>query len=85
MILTRLKYLAIAVTVALPFSVAEMSSAGEMVKPTVEMQAALIWKQSRCSSYAKNGDDAAMKAFAARTRLNLEMHKMHVRHLVAAH
>lgn len=35
--------------------------------------------------YAKGGDDAAVKTFAAKTLPKLEMHKMHVMKLVAAH
>lgn len=37
------------------------------------------------ATYAKGGDDAAVKAFAAETLPKLEMHKMHVMKLVAAH
>jgi putative membrane protein len=37
------------------------------------------------ATYAKGGDDAAVKAFAAKTLPKLEMHKMHVLKLVAAH
>lgn len=37
------------------------------------------------ATYAKGGDDAAVKAFAAKTLPKLEMHKMHVMKLVAAH
>ncbi|MET0746986.1 MAG: DUF4142 domain-containing protein [Rhizobium sp.] len=37
------------------------------------------------ATYAKGGDDAAVKAFAKTTLPKLEMHKMHVLKLVAAH
>ena len=37
------------------------------------------------ATYAKGGDDAAVKAFAEKTLPKLEMHKMHVLKLVAAH
>jgi putative membrane protein len=37
------------------------------------------------ATYAKGGDDPAVKAFAAKTLPKLEMHKMHVLKLVAAH
>ncbi|WFR97640.1 DUF4142 domain-containing protein [Rhizobium tumorigenes] len=37
------------------------------------------------ATYAKGGDDAAVKAFAKKTLPKLEMHKMHVLGLVAAH
>jgi len=37
------------------------------------------------ATYAKGGDDAAVKQFAAETLPKLEMHKMHVMKLVAAH
>jgi putative membrane protein len=37
------------------------------------------------ATYAKGGDDAAVKEFAAKTLPKLEMHKMHVLKLVAAH
>jgi putative membrane protein len=37
------------------------------------------------ATYAKGGDDAAVKEFAAKTLPKLEMHKMHVTKLVAAH
>jgi putative membrane protein len=37
------------------------------------------------ATYAKGGDDAAVKKFAAQTLPKLEMHKMHVLKLVAAH
>ncbi len=37
------------------------------------------------ATYAKGGDDAAVKAFAEKTLPTLEMHKMHVQKLVAAH
>ena len=37
------------------------------------------------ATYAKGGDDADVKAFAAKTLPKLEMHKMHVMKLVAAH
>lgn len=37
------------------------------------------------ATYAKGGDDPAVKGFAAKTLPKLEMHKMHVTKLVAAH
>lgn len=37
------------------------------------------------ATYAKGGDDPAVKEFAAKTLPKLEMHKMHVTKLVAAH
>jgi putative membrane protein len=37
------------------------------------------------ATYAEGGDDTAVKAFAKKTLLKLEMHKMHVLKLVAAH
>ena len=37
------------------------------------------------ATYAKGGDDAAVEAFAKKTLPKLEMHKMHVLKLVAAH
>jgi putative membrane protein len=37
------------------------------------------------ATYAKGGDDPAVKEFAAKTLPRLEMHKMHVTKLVAAH
>lgn len=37
------------------------------------------------ATYAKGGEDAAVKEFAAKTLPKLEMHKMHVQKLVAAH
>ncbi|MGN7292995.1 DUF4142 domain-containing protein [Rhizobium sp. SAFR-030] len=37
------------------------------------------------ATYAKGGDDDATKAFAKKTLPTLEMHKMHVAKLVAAH
>jgi len=37
------------------------------------------------ATYAKGGDDAGVKAFAVETLPKLEMHKMHVMKLVAAH
>lgn len=37
------------------------------------------------ATYAKGGDDAAVKEFAAKTLPKLEMHKMHVMKLVAVH
>ena len=36
-------------------------------------------------TYAKGGDDEAVKKFAAETLPKLEMHKTHVVHLVANH
>lgn len=37
------------------------------------------------ATYSKGGDDPAVKEFAAKTLPKLEMHKMHVGKLVAAH
>jgi putative membrane protein len=37
------------------------------------------------ATYAKGGDDPAVKEFAVKTLPKLEMHKMHVMKLVAAH
>lgn len=37
------------------------------------------------ATYAKGGDDAAVKEFAVKTLPKLEMHNMHVMKLVAAH
>ncbi|KQS71446.1 hypothetical protein ASG39_21670 [Rhizobium sp. Leaf371] len=52
----------------------------------IEMQtAAHMEAVTLFATYAKGGDDAAVKAFAAKTLPKLEMHKMHVTKLVAAH
>ena len=52
----------------------------------IDMQAtAHIEAVSLFATYAKGGDDAAVKAFAADTLPTLEMHKKHVMKLVAAH
>jgi putative membrane protein len=51
----------------------------------IDMQAtAHMEAVSLFGTYAKGGDDAAVKAFAAKTLPKLEMHKMHVVKLVAA-
>ncbi|MDM9644812.1 DUF4142 domain-containing protein [Rhizobium sp. S163] len=52
----------------------------------IEMQnVAHMEAVSLFATYAKGGDDAAVKAFAGKTLPTLEMHKMHVQKLVAAH
>jgi putative membrane protein len=52
----------------------------------IDMQAtAHMEAVSLFATYAKGGDDAAVKAFAAETLPTLEMHKQHVMKLVAAH
>lgn len=52
----------------------------------IEMQAtAHMEAVSLFATYAKGGDDPALKAFAEKTLPTLEMHKMHVQKLVAAH
>lgn len=52
----------------------------------IEMQSAAHMEAvSLFATYAKSGDDAAVKAFAVKTLPTLEMHKMHVQKLVAAH
>ena len=52
----------------------------------IEMQAsAHMDAVTLFATYAKGGDDAAVKQFAAETLPKLEMHKMHVMKLVAAH
>ncbi|MCD7111432.1 DUF4142 domain-containing protein [Rhizobium sp. DKSPLA3] len=52
----------------------------------IEMQtAAHMEAVTLFATYAKGGDDAAVKAFATKTLPKLEMHKMHVTKLVAAH
>ena len=51
----------------------------------IDMQAtAHMEAVSLFATYAKGGDDAAVKEFAAKTLPKLEMHKMHVTKLVAA-
>lgn len=51
----------------------------------IEMQAAAHMEAvSLFATYAKGGDDPAVKAFAKKTLPTLEMHKMHVQKLVAA-
>ncbi len=50
------------------------------MQATAHMEAVTLF-----ATYAKGGDDAAVKAFAAKTLPKLEMHKMHVMKLVAAH
>ena len=50
------------------------------MQTTAHMEAVTLF-----ATYAKGGDDAAVKAFAAETLPKLEMHKKHVMHLVAAH
>lgn len=50
------------------------------MQTTAHMEAVTLF-----ATYAKGGDDEAVKAFAAKTLPKLEMHKMHVMHLVAAH
>ncbi len=52
----------------------------------IEMQAvAHMEAVTLFATYTKGGDDASVKAFAAETLPKLEMHKMHVMKLVAAH
>ena len=50
------------------------------MQTTAHMEAVTLF-----ATYAKGGDDAAVKAFAEKTLPKLEMHKMHVLKLVAAH
>ena len=50
------------------------------MQTTAHMEAVTLF-----ATYAKGGDDAAVKEFAAKTLPKLEMHKMHVIKLVAAH
>jgi putative membrane protein len=50
------------------------------MQTTAHMEAVTLF-----ATYAKGGDDAAVTTFAAKTLPKLEMHKMHVMHLVAAH
>jgi putative membrane protein len=52
----------------------------------IDMQAAAHMEAvTLFATYAKGGDDVAVKEFAAKTLPKLEMHKMHVMTLVAAH
>lgn len=52
----------------------------------IDMQAAAHNEAvSLFATYAKGGDDKAVKAFARKTLPTLEMHKMHVQKLLAAH
>jgi putative membrane protein len=50
------------------------------MQTTAHMEAVTLF-----ATYAKGGDDAAVKAFAEKTLPKLDMHKMHVLKLVAAH
>lgn len=50
------------------------------MQATAHMEAVTLF-----ATYAKGGDDAVVKEFAAKTLPKLEMHKMHVMKLVAAH
>lgn len=50
------------------------------MQTTAHMEAVTLF-----ATYAKGGDDEAVKAFAANTLSKLEMHKMHVMKLVASH
>jgi putative membrane protein len=50
------------------------------MQTTAHMEAVTLF-----AVYAKGGDDEAVKAFAQKTLPTLEMHKMHVMKLVAAH
>jgi putative membrane protein len=50
------------------------------MQTTAHMEAVTLF-----ATYAKGGDDTAVKEFAAKTLPKLEMHKMHVMKLVAAH
>ncbi|KQV36706.1 MULTISPECIES: DUF4142 domain-containing protein [unclassified Rhizobium] len=50
------------------------------MQTTAHMEAVTLF-----ATYAKVGGDGAMKVFAANTLPKLEMHEMHVMHLVAAH
>jgi len=50
------------------------------MQTTAHMEAVTLF-----ATYAKGGDDAAVKKFAEETLPKLEMHKMHVMKLVAAH
>lgn len=52
----------------------------------IDMQASAHMEAvSLFATYAKGGDDPAVKAFAEKTLPKLEMHKMHVLKLVSAH
>jgi putative membrane protein len=50
------------------------------MQSTAHMEAVTLF-----ATYANGGDDATVKAFAAQTLPKLEMHKLHVMKLVAAH
>jgi putative membrane protein len=50
------------------------------MQTTAHMEAVTLF-----ATYAKGGDDTAVKAFAAKALPKLEMYKMHIMHLVAAH
>jgi putative membrane protein len=50
------------------------------MQTTAHMEAVTLF-----ATYAKGGDDEAVKKFAAETLPKLEMHKAHVMHLVASH
>jgi putative membrane protein len=50
------------------------------MQTTAHMEAVTLF-----ATYAKGGDDAAVKAFAEKTLPKLDMHKMQVLKLVAAH
>lgn len=50
------------------------------MQTTAHMEAVTLF-----ATYAKGGDDEPVKAFATKTLPKLEMHKMHVLHLAAAH
>ncbi len=50
------------------------------MQTTAHMEAVTLF-----ATYAKGGDDEAVKAFAAKTLPKLKMHKMHVMHMAAAH
>jgi len=64
----------------------EGASGDEFQALYIDMQAAAHREAvSLFATYAKGGDDAAVKAFAAKTLPALEMHKKHVAALVKAH
>lgn len=50
------------------------------MQASAHMEAVMLF-----ATYAKGGDDEAMRTFATETLPKLEMHKMHVMMLVAAH